>query len=1059
MSDALPNAPWATPQTPAPDAPWLSSKPVIADSTWSSIVAGLQSSSSGLVLRGRAPSVEENPNAPFYQRIAGEAASLAGDAPAIVAGAAGGAAAGEAIDPFGGGLVGAGAGAFAAPMALRRGLMTAYQQKDGPRSWEQIWDIAKNSLIGGVQGALEGGVVTTGIGAGEAGIAAVGLSGAAKAVAEAGVQTTALASAGAAVQGRLPTAQDFEDSALLIGGVHAVPGVTAKLQDIYAQTGRTPDQVLADTKINPAIGESIRTSDDLPDAYKPLADHEAVKAAVPDPQPGQSATPIAKLPGDADPAQATLPPSPINTDFLETPEHFEAAAKRLSDQIEEQRRGTVSNAQSIEEATQRIQNTLGVGAVQEDGSLAGREPGTPTIASDLLARAMLADDARSRLQSKATALAAAKDSGTETPEMVSDYLASEQRAGRLYSYFMGSRAESGRVLQAAKLTQGTLARGEAMRQAIEENGGDENIIERARRMASLDNTPAVLNAARKASELSTLGKIAAGANEIWKAGLLSGPHTFQVKAIGDAVNGIFAPIERGVASVLGYLHGGDKVTPAEALAIPVGAIRGAREALRVAGATFKETDTGPFEHQKVLTGVAGKVVNIPFKIMSTETAFFRVLNERGELAAQAVRQAVKDGYEPGTNEFNGRVATLTANPTPEMSAAATKAGEDGTYTAELGKTGKAFQNFARTPLGKWVLPFTKVPANLVKWAARRMPGVAFLLDDVRDDFAAGGAARDIAMARQIVGGAVAYTFYNQFIAGNVTGGFEFMTPDQRRTAVAAGKQPYSIKIGNTWYSYARIDPIARVASLAVDLADMIQTATDPEAKQNLPAMMTALFGHALISQTYLSGIDGVLRALDEPNSAAKWYDGLAGSMVPAVLAQTAGMTDPNKRRVDSALDSIKSRIPGLRETLLPQINQLTGEPLQNTENFAVINSSTESTDQVLTEADRLGVGLAPEPKNVHVGKGTGKIGNVPITPEQQNAFGVAEGTLAHQILTNVVTSPGYVSLPDAVKSQIFQRAIKTARQNAAMTALPPEAREIAARQIADEIAAQYALTK
>jgi len=60
---------------------------------------------------------------------------------------------------------------------------------------------------------------------------------------------------------------------------------------------------------------------------------------------------------------------------------------------------------------------------------------------------------------------------------------------------------------------------------------------------------------------------------------------------------------------------------------------------------------------------------------------------------------------------------------------------------------------------------------------------------------------------------------------------------------------------------------------------------------------------------------------------------------------------------------------------------------------------------VLSEAERLGLSIPGAPGKLHIGKLTGKIGDVPLTPEQQNKFAETAGKLAHQIMTPLVASP------------------------------------------------------
>ncbi|CAB3754533.1 hypothetical protein LMG29660_02333 [Burkholderia puraquae] len=127
------------------------------------IDAGWQSSVTGLISRGKAPDVSMQPGQPWYKRFAANVAQFAGDAPAAMVGAAGGALGGSETGP--GAAVTAMAGAFALPTALRMTLMDAYVKGDF-KSPSDFWDrfepilgeTLKSYITGAAAGAATGAV-------------------------------------------------------------------------------------------------------------------------------------------------------------------------------------------------------------------------------------------------------------------------------------------------------------------------------------------------------------------------------------------------------------------------------------------------------------------------------------------------------------------------------------------------------------------------------------------------------------------------------------------------------------------------------------------------------------------------------------------------------------------------------------------------------------------------------------------------------------------------------------------------------------------------------------
>ena len=105
----------------------------------------------------------------------------------------------------------------------------------------------------------------------------------------------------------------------------------------------------------------------------------------------------------------------------------------------------------------------------------------------------------------------------------------------------------------------------------------------------------------------------------------------------------------------------------------------------------------------------------------------------------------------------------------------------------------------------------------------------------------------------------------------------------------------------------------------------------------------------------------------------------------------------------------------------------------------------------------LGVGVASSPKKLHLGRATGKIGDVELTPEQRDAFERVAGDLAHQVLEPIVNSDQWDATPDLVKRRVYQKAFMQANKAGAIAALPPEMRVPLVQQITQKM--QIELTK
>ncbi|SOD41311.1 LPD38 domain-containing protein [Nitrosovibrio sp. Nv4] len=235
------------------------------------IEAGWQMSVTGLVARGEAPDKALAADAPRASRIASGAATLAGDLPAMIGGAA--------LAAGGGPVIGA-AGAFALPAGLRATLMDAYTKGEF-NTFGEFWDRASGIFIDTAKGWLTG-AATGGAGA-VAGKALAAAAPTARAAGTFGAEVTTMVSVGSALEGHVPNANDFIDAAIMVGGLKGSMKMSAKLRDVYRETGRKPDEVLADVQKDPTVAQDLAaTNVAVPRSYAKQAPDFPAKAGVTD---------------------------------------------------------------------------------------------------------------------------------------------------------------------------------------------------------------------------------------------------------------------------------------------------------------------------------------------------------------------------------------------------------------------------------------------------------------------------------------------------------------------------------------------------------------------------------------------------------------------------------------------------------------------------------------------------------------------------------------------------------------------------------------------------------
>jgi len=1068
-------------------------QPRIASTFSEAVDAGYQGSTRGLIARGRMPDIVLDPqHAKWWQSLASSAAQMVSELPEMIGGAAAGAPAGAAIGaavtgpaaPAGavvGGIIGGGAGAFAVPTAIRQSLIQAYSKGEVTgvadflsRTAIVAKETAKDALVGGLT-AGAGGLAARTVGKVVAPMIGETLSvgGANAAINTAGAVTegTTMVTANAALSGHLPEKEDFLNAAIMIGGLHAATHVAGKVANIYARTGVEPAQVVADAKADPQIAAELKssqaaniegsstkvvTADELPVAYRPLAAETAARDAF----PGDKAQAVLDHPfADIPDAQV---PYQLNLKSIDGPDALRATVARMNEVYLADGKPQ-SHAETEAKAEAVLNDLMGPDAQK---ILAGRERGTAASAVDMKVRGDLlmqaANDAAAAIKTHNDAKAA----GTATDQMKLDALDAINKLAMIQSDFAGGLTEAARAVEYAKRFKELRQDTARMKELVDMYGGDPDTL---LKVAGEISTPeGMAKFSRDAAKATTMEMV----NEAVKMGMISGPFTQMANLMGNTTFAALRPVVETVAAGIGMFRSGpDRVTAMEPVARLVGNLHGTIDALTYVGkmlrvegvkATWENwkdaTDRGSGKtdtKRGAIPGETGRVLRtLTFGQLSAVDALFRTMNERGEAYSLATRQATSEGLNPLTREFRKRVVEISQNPDAKMAEAIKAAGDRLTFNTKGGPIAQAVQDLlGAAPVLRLVVPFVQTPGNIAKELLRMTPA-AFAIKEWRQALSEGGAARDKAVAEVLVGAAIGGVAVSFAMAGNISGAGD-PDPNKKRTMMAAGWQPYSIKIGDKWYSYQRLQPVGTLLGMYADMHEVSEHMT-PEERDKTPKMLAVAMGNAITSQTFLQGFANIIHAITEPDRyGAKFAQGIAGLVIPGVIAQNAQLNDPYIREINSAIDAVKNRIPFARETLVAQRDTF-GEKIANRERLGVVSpiqTNTVTDDPVRAEAARLKVGVAKAPESIELPAGHDhKLGEVALTPDQQDKFGDVAGHLAHEIMAPMVNSPMWAHAPDMIKKRAFDIVFEKARGVARATVLTPEQRQAEIVRITGELA-------
>lgn len=601
----------------------------------------------------------------------------------------------------------------------------------------------------------------------------------------------------------------------------------------------------------------------------------------------------------------------------------------------------------------------------------------------------------------------------------------------------GARAEAGRALSAMRMTASSKDVSGRIHKAIIDNaGGNDRVEQVARDILDIANTTGDPGKVGKIAKAAATPSIGDKLSEVYINSLLSGPQTHAANFLSNSLTAALQIPEHAMAATLGAFRGGpDRVMPGEVQARVFGMLQGTREGLRQFARTSVTGDVPDHmakvenAEQHAISGIKGSVIRTPTRMLSAADELFKGIARRSEINGMAYRQAKAEGLKG--DAFKNRVAALSSNPTPEMEEQARKYARYVTFQTPLGPIGQSVSRVSQwkpmnVPVGKFIVPFVRTPANLIKFAAERSPA-APMLPDWRKDFLAGGARRDLAVSKAVLGSGMGLLFYQMAKDGKITGSGP--ADDNARALMQAdGWQPYSIKVGDKWVSYARMDPLSTTMGVAADLATKGDQMTQAQ-RDHASVLVASSVIQNLSNKTWLSGVSDLVDAIEDRSGSkvGSYLRNEAASVaVPAILAQIARASDPQQRDTSTVGNAIKSRVPILSQQVPARLN-VWGNPVpreglpMGLSAVSPFNVSTPKGDPVTAQLLASGV---------HVNKPSPSIAGVKLTPEQMRAYQMAIGKGAYPAVAGTVGGPDWAGMTNDQRQDAVSDALRQVREDA-----------------------------
>ena len=526
-----------------------------------------------------------------------------------------------------------------------------------------------------------------------------------------------------------------------------------------------------------------------------------------------------------------------------------------------------------------------------------------------------------------------------------------------------------------------------------------------------------------------------------KAGMLTNPGTDVRNILGNTTSmtmNLAADVPAEVLDMVMSRFTGRRSTSFSARRAAA-MVRGVATGVRKAGQTIArgapDEEMGArwdFNHGRTYESKALELYkNSVFRRLQAEDYLFREPQYAGAIAEMAEVEA-KNAKLTG-QAFLDKVEELIKTPTPRMIQAAEETAQYRTFNnpnrvaealqmaeRHVGPAGElagtAVMSFKRTPLNVMGMIFDFTPFGVPTSAFRYMTAAKGMDPVLRQRYLVQGIGRTVA------GTTLASLGFALAQAGIAVGALPKDAAERRaRTETGAGEM--SIRWGDKWISVNNNAPFANVLFAGVDTYEAFR---DNPSAWDVYGDATSSMVKGAMGQTFVKGIRGASDFASDPKQNYNdFLEGIVGMLVPSLIGAVARGTDPYERRIDTPVDAVMARIPGLRQKLQPQIDAEGNERPQQAGLAAQILSPVRS-QQIPTDRLRRTYAALKWAPTVPQGK---KIGDYDVTPAEMTQFAREVGKLRAQYMNDELgTTDPDAPMNDEQRSELRDRLESASRR-------------------------------
>jgi len=418
-------------------------------------------------------------------------------------------------------------------------------------------------------------------------------------------------------------------------------------------------------------------------------------------------------------------------------------------------------------------------------------------------------------------------------------------------------------------------------------------------------------------------------------------------------------------------------------------------------------------------GVVGKILSAPGDVLVGADEFYKTLSYQGMTRALTFRELKQNrGVITGIDETRSRIHKL-----------ALAEADRTTFTNRLPHAFQSLSQARQIPGVRYIIPFFNTNMNVLLASMEHTPILGFLAKGLGYN---PGLTFGDQIARQMAGlsAATGAAWMTSAMGGDITGGGP-TDPTQRKTLMASGWKPYSIKFpGLPYMSMSELTGLFPILTMIGDMHDLGDSVDKGDAAFRIAR---SIMTKALEPQ-FASNVVDFFEAMEDPTGqvAQRWLQRQASTVVPAGLQAVTEFMDPTVRRPgkDAAMlgipEAIGAKIPGL-QTETPALRDIWGRPIQRSMGpLEVIFGPTQpETTRVDDEVARLvnNTGLA-------IGSVQDKLEGVQLSSDQYDKYVERSGELARIRVGQLIRSSRYSRFGDEAKAELIHEAFDESRDRA-----------------------------